>query len=176
MNPQLGPTPDTLLQQVAKALIEFEKLWHAAWVRNIEQRKAGLQAPLLVRHPETGALLVNFDKEIMQLIRETKYLQRAGIEVPEPAKMVLLQEEKFKFYYNQLNHTVREYEAALAQLQPVVKPLLKPHLEDMERKVSPGMFILTWTSMNIDGYLHRFKQVRTTATSSSHHQHMTCTL
>jgi hypothetical protein len=41
----------------------------------------------------------------------------------------------------------------------VFKPLLRPHLEDMERKVAPGMFVLTWTSMNIDGYLHRFKQV-----------------
>ena len=49
-----------------------------------------------MRHPETGNLLVNFDKEIMQLMRETKYLQRMGIEVPESAKMVLLQEEKFK--------------------------------------------------------------------------------
>jgi hypothetical protein len=29
----------------------------------------------------------------------------------------------------------------------------------MERKVAPGMFVLCWTSMNIDGYLHRFKQV-----------------
>ena len=44
-------------------------------------------------------------------------------------------------------------------MPPVFKPLLRPHLEDMERKVAPGMFILSWTSMNIDGYLHRFKQV-----------------
>jgi hypothetical protein len=47
----------------------------------------------------------------------------------------------------------------MARVQPVFKPLLKPHLEDMEKKVAPGMFILTWASMNIDGYLHRFKQV-----------------
>ena len=40
------------------------------------------------------------------------------------------------------------------------KPLLRPHLDDMERKVAPGVFILSWTSMNIDGYLHRFKQAR----------------
>lgn len=54
---------------------------------------------------------------------------------------------------------VREYESIMARVQPVFKPLLKPHLEDMEKKVAPGMFILTWASMNIDGYLHRFKQV-----------------
>lgn len=42
-------------------------------------------------------MLVNFDKEIMQLIRETKYMQRFGIAVPEGAQTVLLQEEKFKW-------------------------------------------------------------------------------
>lgn len=49
----------------------------------------------------------------------------------------------------------------MTHMQPVFKPLLKPHLEDLEKKVAPGLFILTWASMNIDGYLHRFKQVRT---------------
>jgi len=47
----------------------------------------------------------------------------------------------------------------MTHMQPVFKPLLKPHLEDLEKKVAPGLFILTWASMNIDGYLHRFKQV-----------------
>lgn len=54
---------------------------------------------------------------------------------------------------------VREFEEVMARMQPVFKPLLKPHLEDIEKKVAPGLFILTWASMNIDGYLHRFKQV-----------------
>lgn len=54
---------------------------------------------------------------------------------------------------------VREFEGMMAHMQPVFKPLLKPHLEDLEKKVAPGLFILTWASMNIDGYLHRFKQV-----------------
>jgi dynein heavy chain len=55
--------------QVAKALVEFETLWHQAWLKGIEQQRAGLQAPLLVRHPDTGRLLVNLDKELMQLIK-----------------------------------------------------------------------------------------------------------
>jgi hypothetical protein len=36
-------------------------------------------------------LFVNFDREILQLIREAKQLQRMGIEIPESARMVLLQ-------------------------------------------------------------------------------------
>lgn len=144
--------------KVAKALIEFETLWHQAWLRSIDQCKAGLSAPLLVQHPESGKLLVNFDKEIMQLIRETKYMQRFNIPVPESAMMVLLQEEKYKFYYAQLTHLVHEYQTVVGRLQPTIKPLLRPHLEDMERKIAPGFSLLTWMSMNIDGYLHRFKQ------------------
>jgi dynein heavy chain len=33
-----------------------------------------------------------------------------------------------------------------------------PHLEDLEYKLRPGMVTLTWTSMNIDGYLNHVHQ------------------
>ena len=44
---------------------------------------------------------MNFDREIMKLIRESKCLHRLGIEVPDSANMVL-QEQKFKEYYAEL--------------------------------------------------------------------------
>ena len=42
---------------------------------------------------------------------------------------------------------------------PVLRPLLAAHLEDLQDKLQPGLLVLTWTSLNIDGYLHRFDQV-----------------
>lgn len=146
-----------MYNRVARALIEFETLWHQAWVESIEASKAGLQATLIVRHPETGRLLVNFDREIMQLMREAKYLQRMGIEggIPESARMVLLQEDKFKHYFNQLTYALSEHSRVVGMVLDVARPLLSPHLDDLERRLQPGMYILTWTSMNIDGYLHR---------------------
>lgn len=30
--------------------------------------------------------------------------------------------------------------------------VLRPHFNDMEHKLRPGMITLTWTSMNIDTY------------------------
>ena len=88
-------------------------------------------------------------------MREAKYLQRMGIEVPESAKMVLLQEEKFKNYYNQLSYALKEYDRVMSAIPPVAKRLLAPHLEDLDRSSNPGCTSLTWTSMNIDGYLMR---------------------
>uniref|UniRef100_A0A7S0HBM9 Uncharacterized protein n=1 Tax=Hanusia phi TaxID=3032 RepID=A0A7S0HBM9_9CRYP len=141
--------------KVARALIEYETLWHHAWSKSIEAAKSGLQATLIIRHPRSGMLFVNFDREILQLIREAKFLQRMGIEVPEGARMVLLQEDKFKAYYNELSFALKEYERVLSKVPPVVKPIIKPHLEDLDRKIQPGMVLLTWQSMNIDGYLQR---------------------
>eukprot|EP00960_Hanusia_phi_P069522 767109-Hanusia_phi.AAC.3 len=144
--------------KVARALIEYETLWHHAWCKSIEAAKAGLQASLIVRHPKSGRLFVNFDREILQLMRETKCMQRIGIEVPESAKMVLLQEDKFKSYFNQLLFVLKEYDRVLGKVIPVIRPLLKPHLDDLDRKIQPGMLMLTWQSMNIDGYLNRIHQ------------------
>ncbi|CAG9462434.1 unnamed protein product [Pedinophyceae sp. YPF-701] len=144
-----------MYNRVAQALIKFEMLWVKYFLAKIDRDKAGLNATLLVRHPETGRLLVNFDRDILQLMREAKYLQRMGIEIPESAKMVLLQEEKFKSYYNQLTHVLSEYERVERAIPAVLKPIMAPHIMDLEQKIQPGLYILTWTSMNIDAFLYK---------------------
>ena len=150
-----------MYNRVAQTLIKFEMIWVDFFMKKIERDKAGLQATLLVRHPDEGRLLVNFDRDILQLMREAKYLQRMGIEVPESAKMVLLQEEKFKLYYNQLSHVLKEAERIEKSIPAPLRPLLQPHIVDLEQKVQPGLFVLTWTSMNIDSYLHNIHKAMT---------------
>jgi dynein heavy chain len=139
--------------QVARALFEFESVWHQSWMQSVESAKAGLQATLIIRHPENNQLYVNFDKDVFQLIRETKFLNRMGIEISESAKMALLQEEKFKLYYDELTHLLREYRRVSSLVKPITKNLLKPHLENLEFQLRPGMVSLTWSSMGIEEYI-----------------------
>jgi dynein heavy chain, axonemal len=152
--------------KVARTLVAFEFLWYQAWTSSIEAAKAGLQATLIIRHPDDGKLYVNLDSELLQLIREAKCLDRMGIEIPESAKIVLLQEDKFKTYFNELAFALKEYSRIVQMIIPVVAPLLKPHIADMEFQLRPGMVTLTWTSMNIDAYkqhvftgLHRLEEL-----------------
>ena len=140
--------------KVARTLVAFEYLWYQAWVQSIETAKAGLQATLIIRHPEDKKLYVNFDQEILQLIREAKCLDRMGIDIPESAKIVLLQEDKFKTYYDDLLFALNEYQRIREAVSPQTEVLLIPHFNDMDYKLRPGMITLTWTSMNIDAYKH----------------------
>ena len=85
-------------------------------------------------------------------------MTRIGIDIPESAKIVLLQEDKFKMYNNELKFVLKEYDRIVNKIRPNTKSLLVPHLEDLEYKLRPGMVTLTWTSMNIDGYLTHVHQ------------------
>ena len=143
----------TLYNRIGQTLTLFELMYLRAWCGEIEKSKTGLHA-LLLWPSEDKKLYVNLDDEIFQLIREAKCLDRMGVEIPESARIVLLQEEKIKHYYNELDYLLKEYERVLGKIRPITKTLLGPHLEDLEYKLRPGIVTLTWTSMNIDGYLH----------------------
>ena len=138
---------------LGKQLTVYEMWYYQNWTAEIEKSKAALQATLIVRSEDTKHLFVNFDIEIMQLIREAKCLDRFGVGIPESARIILLQEEKFKLYYNELQYAIKEHQRIIQKIKPITKNLLSSHLEDLELKLRPGMVTLTWTSMNIDSYL-----------------------
>jgi len=71
-------------------------LYHRGWLRAVDAAKSGLNASLLIRHPDSGELFVNFDPQVMELIQEAKYLQALNLEVPETVKALQTKEEEMK--------------------------------------------------------------------------------
>eukprot|EP01012_Entosiphon_sulcatum_P023115 TRINITY_DN280_c0_g1_i7.p1 TRINITY_DN280_c0_g1~~TRINITY_DN280_c0_g1_i7.p1 ORF type:complete len:2218 (+),score=554.82 TRINITY_DN280_c0_g1_i7:76-6729(+) len=137
--------------KVARALVEFEQIWLNAWKQSIASAKAGLQATLIVR--SEGKLYVNFDIEIFQLIREAKCLLRMGVEIPQSAKMVLMQADKFKQFYNELQYALREYDRVVGSINHITRPLMSHLIAGLDTLIRPGETSLTWQSLNIDAYL-----------------------
>ncbi|KAJ0399007.1 hypothetical protein P43SY_008327 [Pythium insidiosum] len=125
-----------MYNKVARTLVAFEYIWYQAWVQYIDTAKAGLQATLIIRHPEDGKLYVNFDPEILQLLREAKCLDRMGIEIPEAAKIVLLQEEKFKTYFNELQYALSEYDRIVGKVIPAYRNHIHAGLQHLEELVT----------------------------------------
>lgn len=139
--------------KIARTIIEFETLWHVAWCSAVERSAEGLGATLLVRHPDSSKLVVNLDRQIFLLVREARGLQRLGLEIPEAARGVLAQEKKLKAYYAALQFVLSRHEHALGRVMPVAAQLLRPHIDELERRLLPGCVHISWMSLSIDAYI-----------------------
>lgn len=84
----------------------------------------------------------------------THFFAFSSQDVPESARMVLMQEDKFKSYYAKLQHMLREHHRIMGKVIPITAKLLEPHIANIDSRLRPGLVSLTWTSMNIDGYQH----------------------
>ena len=62
--------------------------------------RSGLQSSLLVRHPETKELFVNFDTQILTLIREAECMARLNLDVPASAIDLRARQGSLKENYN----------------------------------------------------------------------------
>ena len=67
-----------------------------AWLQQIHSATVGLHVSLLVRHPETKELFVNFDPQLITLIRETECMHKMGLEIPYNAQSLKHMEPTLK--------------------------------------------------------------------------------
>lgn len=90
-NKQLLQLPETRkaikhFNRLGRVLVEYELLFLQLWSKEIDTVKASLNSTVLVRHPETKELVVNFDPKIRELLREIEVLTKMGLEIPMQAK------------------------------------------------------------------------------------------
>lgn len=141
--------------KLAAVLVEFEVLFHRGWYRMVDAAQTGLHASLLVRHSETGQLFVNCDPQIIQLIRETKCMQRMNLDIPEAAKLLCMQENTIKKNFNELGYMLLEYRKVMNRIPPIFRSLMRPMIEQVDAAIEPGVTMLSWTSLNLNNYLEK---------------------
>ncbi|KAL8182704.1 UNVERIFIED_CONTAM: hypothetical protein K2H54_062241 [Gekko kuhli] len=139
--------------RVAKALLEFEVVYHRGWLQQVELMKAGLKVSLLVKAPETGEIFVNFDPEILTLIRETECMSRMELEIPPFAAALQQKRDTYKETFNKLQMMLSEYKRVKSKIPAPLHTLMTFHLAKVDDAMQPGLTTLSWTSLNIKKYL-----------------------
>ena len=98
-------------------------------------------------------VIVNFSPELTAIIKETRYLDRLSIPIPEVARSVALQEKKYYNLCEQLHAMLRCYEAVIGRLSHVEKQLLARRIADLHRIMAPGFDPLNWNSLSIPVFI-----------------------
>ncbi|CAM9103575.1 unnamed protein product [Discosporangium mesarthrocarpum] len=96
---------------------------------------------------------VNFAAELLMIIRESKYLDRMGFEVPEAALNVALQEDKYHKYIQDLNLMLKNYDNLVGSLSHVETCLLSKQLQNLQAVLGTGFTPLNWNSQRIPSFI-----------------------
>lgn len=152
----------------ARAIDAYIKALHAEWKDKTPQAiseylRQSILGPKLIEvgKSDTGGSLYrlpdppyfpNFASGLIIVIRESKYLDRLGFDIPESALNVTLQEEKYHQHIQELTLMLKHYDSLLFALTPVEKHLLRIQLEDLREVLRVGFSPLNWNSQRITSF------------------------
>ncbi|NXF39619.1 DYH8 protein, partial [Nyctibius bracteatus] len=154
-----GKAAVRLYNRIAYVLVEYEVVWHKAWMKEISQLQYSLQTTIFVRDPNTGKFLVNFDPQIREIVRETKCMIKLGLEVPEQAKKIVKIENNLKSNKLRLEGLLQSYEDLCQETPMVFVNLMAPKMEKMEAVLRQGLTMLTWSSVRLESFFQEADQV-----------------
>jgi dynein heavy chain, axonemal len=139
--------------KLGHVLMEYEMLYHRAWIKAVDAAQSGLAASLLVRDPESGRLLVNRDQQVLQLLRETAIMQKLKLEIPESAKVLCIQEDRLKRHESALRVMLVENDRIISAIPERLQSLLAGAKARVDAAIEPGLLKLSWYSVSLDSYL-----------------------
>jgi dynein heavy chain len=115
-----------------------------------------LKKPILRRENENSSnpvYKVNFDPQLKVIIREARFLDRIGREIPHTIINIALQDKEYARHINKLNQLLRAYNSALDELRPVEKKLLTKQINKLNRLMDKGQENHNWFSLSITEYI-----------------------
>lgn len=130
--------------------------YHSKWNSEINaQPNTYLTRFLINRSPTHGGLLeCNIDRNIIPIMEETKFFDY--MEMSNSAMLMQLhtKHEKYLNLYNKVVNVVLLHNKILCSLSDKERLLFKEHIMQMDRKISPGMFRLTYLDEMTDAFIN----------------------
>ena len=144
---------------VATALVEYETMYHQVWVKAADKAKKGLKGSLFVRAGPDEDFILNFDQDIFQITREGRYMKKIGLEVPDVANELLIQEDRLRTYQKGLELVLIAFGDVVAMIPPMapnsppLAPYMKFFVKRIENVLRTGAALLTWDSLNVPTFI-----------------------
>jgi dynein heavy chain len=111
--------------------------------------RLALTAPLIIKNPQTNKYIVNFDPYIIEVIRESEYMLKFGLDVPDFIKILFICKRKILDHVEIIKDLVIENNNLRRSIPPLFLKLIKPCLIELETTFQPCLSVITWTSLMI---------------------------
>ncbi|CAK8695850.1 unnamed protein product [Clavelina lepadiformis] len=141
--------------QMVKLINEYEHKIYEQWTSGIEEKcKFNLSQPLLKRNPATLLISVNFDPQLVAVLREVRYLKYLERDdIPEVATNLYNIHEMFRNYVANLDLTVAWYNEVRSSVLDVEFPLVEGQLKEIDAVLLEAETDLCWKSEGIWEYI-----------------------
>lgn len=137
-------------------LSDYETKVYREWTNTVGMKSEfNLQQSLITRNA-SNLLSVNFDQQLVAVLREVKYLEIIKKEdIPESAATLYKRNAELYQYVANLNLTVNWYNKIRKTTLPVEFQLIKNELANVDKLLSKGEKELNWNSSNLWEYIQK---------------------
>jgi dynein heavy chain len=139
---------------ISESIDEYVMQKIEEWGRDVETTShAKLKLPLLKKARDSGSLSVNFDRDLVRLLREVKYFLVLELPVPDSALVIYESGEVYRRQRLGLEMITNMYNQIQDVLLPVERPLVSVHVSKFNTTAQRGIKEMTWKSEGVDEYV-----------------------
>ncbi|NXV80428.1 DYH10 protein, partial [Atlantisia rogersi] len=148
--------------QVAKRMKEYEDHKYNQWrdgtgrtlsvlLKNTLLTSSVTEEPVTTK--KSVHFIVNFSPILQEIITETKYMEQLGFPVPEIARYVALQEDRYIRYADRLRHMLDRYHKLMGTLNEAETKLLDDYIQELRKVFKSGHKRLSWNSLGVGDFI-----------------------
>ncbi|XP_027763088.1 dynein heavy chain 9, axonemal-like [Empidonax traillii] len=133
-------------EEMIQLLDRYQDKLYLDWSQTVsEKSQYNLTQPLIRRDPETKLITVNFDPQLVSVLREVSYLSgsRAGA-IPAMAAGIYSSRESYRQLVASLELMGNRYNKVLRTVLEVEYPLVQGQLQEVDVKLKEAEETLTW--------------------------------
>lgn len=140
-------------------ICHYEMTYHKAWFDYAEEVRCLLNSPILTCSKESAEYTVNLDPAIRQLIKETEWMWKLKLEVPNIASVVTYCKERILVPAEALKHAIEQFDKLRLKITPVFINILRFRLQEISVLLKPALSTVTWLSENLEDFVENVKKV-----------------
>ncbi|NXR37780.1 DYH10 protein, partial [Zosterops hypoxanthus] len=158
-----GKEVEQMYLQVVKKMEEYEHEKYCQWRERTEYilplllKDTLLTVTSATEEPVTTkksvCFTLNFPPEILEIITEAKYMEQLGLPVPEMARYMASQEDKYLRYTSKLKAMLDRYHKLMEMMNEAETKLLDQYVQELLKILKSGHKRVTWKAVGIGEFI-----------------------